>query len=197
MQRAVGLNNIVCATRGALNRMHQPQLRINTDACLHAEAPLVTFLNLHNLRITLAAGVLCRTGRRNQPRIHHRATAQHQALVAQQIVDYPQNPRGQLVLLNQAAEPQNRRLTRQGSVQTQTCELAKERDVVKDIFHRPLAQVEPLLHEVYLPHRLHTERRAPPLAVWRVRLDQIHPIHLVRKFVLARSLVRQVQTHVD
>ena len=156
-----------------------------------------------HVRVTLAAGVLGRTWRRDQRGVHRRARAQQQTLVAQQVVDQLQNLRPELVLLQQATKPQDRRLVGQATIPVQARKFTEQRDVVQRLLHGRVAQREPLLHEVNAQHRLHSKGRATSLAFGPKRRDQLdqcrprhHSAHLVQKLALARSFRRQVQTQV-
>lgn len=73
----------------------------------HAEVPPVAFLALMHLRVTFARRILGRARSAEQRRVYHRACAQHQPLVAQNVVDQREDLGSQLVLLRQMAESQN------------------------------------------------------------------------------------------
>jgi hypothetical protein len=71
------------------------------------------------------------------------------------------------------------------------------------LFHRRIAQPEPLLQEVDAKHRRNAHRRATRLSLRVVRLDQrdqLGPrhdaLHLVEELALARSLGRQLQPEI-
>lgn len=172
---------------------------------LHPEIPLVAFLGLMHFGITLALAVLRRARRGDQRSVHHRAGAQQQPLLAQQVVDHAKDLLGQLVPLQQTAKPQNRRLVGQSSFPVvQLSELAKQRHVVQRFLHGRVAQREPLLHEMDAQHRLHGKRWTAAAAVGRIGRHQFHQcgpwhhaVHLFQELALSRSLGRKIQPEVS
>ncbi|MCY1245058.1 hypothetical protein D9M72_581710 [compost metagenome] len=83
---------------------------------------------------------------------------------------------------------------------TQARELSVQRHIVQCLFHRRIAQSEPLLQVMNAQHRLDRERRPTSLGPRAVRFDNLHqraprhhPIHLIEELALARLLRRQVQ----
>ena len=195
MQQCVGLDHIVDAAGRAAHRVHQARLRIHADVGLHAEIPLAALLALLHLRVAFTCGVLGRTRRSDQGGIHHRAVAQQQALGTQQLVDRRQDLRGQLVLFQQAAEAKNRGLVGQPGLPVQPCEVAEHRHVMQCLFHRRVAQREPLLHEVNTQHDLDSKRWPPAPSFGCVRRDQLdqraprhHFFHLRKEHLAPRLL---------
>ena len=204
MQQGVGLDQVVDVARGTPHRVHQARLGVHADMGLHAEVPLIALLALVHLGVTFPAGALGRARRGDQRGVHHRAGLEQQTLGAQQIVDDHQDLRGQFVLFQQVAKPQDRALVGQpGRPVVQARELPEQRHVVQRLFHRRFAQREPLLHEVNAQHGLQRERRASFVAHRSMRGHQVHQrrpghhaVDLVEKAALARALHGQVQSKV-
>jgi len=170
---------------------------------LHAEERLLTFLALLHLWATLARGFLGRAGRGDQRGVHHGARTQQQPLGAKQFVDQRQDLGGQFLFPQQPTKPLDRRLVGHCGVPVQACEFAEQRHVVQRLFHRRIAQREPLLHEVDAQHRLHCKRRAATLSFRGIGRNQghqrnprHHTFHLRQELALARALGRQVQAQV-
>ncbi|SPC23932.1 conserved hypothetical protein [Cupriavidus taiwanensis] len=205
MQQAVALNHVVDLARRAPHRVHQPAFGVHANVRFHAEIPLVSFLALVHLWVAFARPILGRTRCADQCRVHHRARAQHQSLVAKDVVDQREDLSGQLVLLQQVTEPQDGALVGQPHRPVvQPGELPIQRHVVQRFFHRRVRQAEPLLKEVDAQHCLDRERGTAALAFRGVRSDQHHQIgpwhhtvHLVQEFALAGALGRQVQSKVS
>jgi hypothetical protein len=204
VQQRVGLDHVAHAAGRASHGVHQSGLRIHADVGLHAEVPLLALLALLHLRVALAAGVLGRTRCRDQRGVHHRARAQHQTLVAQDVVDCDEDLGREFVRLQQVAKAQDRALVGQarGPV-VQAGELAVHRHLVQRFFHRRVTQPEPLLQEMNAQHCLDGKRRTTATALGRVGHDQCnqlnprhHAVHLVEEHALARALGRQVQSEV-
>lgn len=143
------------------HRVGQAAIHIGTNMDLHAEIPLVAFLRLMHFRIALLRFVLGRGGSMNDRGVHHGATLEQQALLFQGVVDRIHDRRGQLVLLQQAAELQDRRLVRHRFVeQVQPGKRPHARHVVQRVFHAGIGEVEPLLHEIDAQHGLQAPRPA-------------------------------------
>lgn len=119
-------------------------------------------------------------------------------------VDRGQDRVAQIVLLQQMPEPQDRAFVGQSAHRAfQPRELPVQRHIVQRLFHRWIAQPEPLLQQVNPQHHLQPHRRATRLALRVVRLDQRrqilprhHPRHLFEELALTRLLPRQVQPKV-
>ena len=169
MQQAVALDQVIDVTSGAAHRVHQARFGIHADMGLHPEVPLVAFLALVHLRVTLAASVFGRTGYCDQRGGHHRTSLQQQPFAAQHGVDRRQDLQRQLVLFQQVAKPQDRALVGQpGAPVVQHSELAEQRHIVQRLFHCRVTQRKPLLHEADAQQRLDGKRRTPLLALWHV-----------------------------
>ena len=203
VQQSCSLSDVVDVGRRADDRMHQARLGIHADVCLHPEVPLVALLRLAHLRVALALGVLGRTGRGNQCGIHQRAGLEHEPLRGQMGVDRGENLRGQLLLLQQVAKPQDRRLVRQPRPTREPRELPVQRAFVQFFLHGRVAQVPPQLQAVDAQHRVSTANGGrPPRAWWapRARLYQCHhrrprhhPVHLFKEDLLAGLLGQGIE----
>lgn len=198
MQEAVGPDHIVDVARRASHGVHKTRVGIHTDVGIHPEEPLVALLALVHLRGALPVLVLGRTQCSDQRGIDHRAG------VEQQAVDQREDLIGQFVALQQVAESKDRALVGQPAVSAQAGELAQRRHVVQGLFHRWVAEGEPLLHEVDAQHRLHCKGWAAFLSFGGIRRHQFnerrprhHAFHLREKLPLARALGRQVQAQIS
>lgn len=170
-------------------------MQVHADMRLHAEKVVVALLGLVHLGVAHALGVLRRTGRLDDRGVHNRATAHHQPIVLQQQVHALENLLGDVVRLQQVPEVQDRRLVRHTTAR-QLGKLAHRVAVVQRLFHRRIAQAEPLLHEVNAQHRLDRVRLATHIARLRVVLgnlpSQVVPrhclVHLAQKLLAPRPL---------
>ena len=152
----------------------KPESAIHARVHLHAEVPLLALLGLVHLGVALAVLVLGRARRGDDGGVHHRALAHQQTALGEVRVDLGQDRCGQIMLLEQAAELQQRRGV--GHVlapQVDADELAHGLAVVQRVFQRLVGQRVPLLQEVHAQHARHADRRATDLAALGVvRLDQ-------------------------
>jgi hypothetical protein len=96
--------------------------------------PVLALLGLVHLGIALARGVLCRTGRLDDRRIHNRASAHHQPIVLQQQVHPLEDAFGNVVRLQQVAKIQDRRLVGHPSLR-QFGKPTHRQTVVQRLFH--------------------------------------------------------------
>src|ERR1700741_5622364 len=86
---------------------------LSTPMCaLGSEVPLVALLGLMHFRVALASGVLRRTGRMDNGRVHDGAGGDADAFAFQVAVHHVQHFAAQIVLLKQVAEAKNRGLVR-------------------------------------------------------------------------------------
>ena len=164
---------------------------INANVRLHPEVPLVAFPGLVHLGIALLVLVLRRRRRRDDRGIDDRAAPKQQPPLGQVRVHRFQKPRRQLMRLQQPPEIQHRGLVRERPGQRQLRELAHRYDLVQRLFHRRIAQAEPVLQHVDAQHRGHRIRAATATRLRIVRLDQRqqfppsnHPLHLRKKMRL-------------
>ena len=79
---------VVNVGRCRRNRMNDPESAVDSDVRLHPEVPLVAFHGLVHLRIALTSGVFRRAWRRDDRRVHNRATADPQPALGQVGVDF-------------------------------------------------------------------------------------------------------------
>lgn len=136
VQQRVAFADIGHIARSAAHTMHQPKACIYTDMRFHPEIPLVALLARMHLGIALPSLVLGRAGRGDERGINQRARAQHQAALAQQIVDCLEQLFSQPVLLQPVAKPQDGALIGHASVLRKLGELTKQRRVEKRLLHR-------------------------------------------------------------
>ncbi|MNZ84554.1 hypothetical protein D3C78_1033160 [compost metagenome] len=173
MQQLVDLSDIRHVGRRADYAVHQARVVIDTDMRLHAEVVLVSLLGLVHLRITLAVLVLGRAGRMNDGRVDDAALTQLQAALAQVGIDDFQDPAGQFVPFQQAAEVEDGRFVRD-PIQMQLGKVAQDRHLVEGFLHRGIAVAEPVLHKVHTQHGGQWIGRPSAFAPRVVRLDQCH-----------------------
>jgi len=192
---------------GCRHGVHEPRVHIRTDMRLHPEVPLVAFFRLVHLRIALARCVLRRARRRDDRRVHDAAALQHQSLAGEVGVDAAKDLRGDVVFFQQVPEVQDRRLIGRGLRHRQARKPAHGHVFDQRLFHRRIAQREPVLHQVH-PQHLLQRVRVPAVARDRVEgFDQIQqrlpgndPFHLGEEhlpaglFLLAR-VFRVPETH--
>lgn len=153
MQQGFGVDRVVDVAGRAPHCVHQARFSIYADVRLHAEVPLLAFLALMHLRITLVTGVL-----------------ELQAFGMQQRIDRLQDLRCQVVLFQHMTKLKNGALVGQAiTLAFKPCELTKQRHVVQCLFHGRIREVEPLSHEVNAQHRLGRKGRAAALAFGQVR----------------------------
>ena len=88
--------------------VRQARLAVYADVQLHAEVPLLPLAGLVHLRVALLVGILRRTGRTDDRGVHDRAGANLQSVGLQNLADLGEQRLTQLVLLQQAAELQQR-----------------------------------------------------------------------------------------
>lgn len=108
VQKLIDLGSISQVGYRADHAVHQTRLVIQADVRLHAEVILVTLLGLAHFWIALTILVLGRTQRIDQRGIDNRTLAQRQTAVTQIAIDHRQDARGQLVLLKQTTEVEDR-----------------------------------------------------------------------------------------
>ena len=200
MQQRVRLRDIVHVGRCAHDRVHQAG-HVHANVGLHPEVILIVLLGLMHLGVPRACGVLGGTGRLNDRGIHDRALAHHHALVLKQQVDRFKRIGGDVVLLQQVAKVQDRRLVRDAATgERQLGKIADRSAVAQRLFHGRVRQVEPLLHEVDAQHHF---QRVRPAAIARLRivgLDQISEdlpgdssFHLGQELLAARHFALGVE----
>jgi hypothetical protein len=155
------------------DRVHQAAVGIHPDVGLHSEVPLVALLGLVHLRVTFTRTVLGGTGRGDDGRVHDAAALEHQALARQVGIDFLKEVIGQVIGLQQMAKVQDGCFIRDRLGQVQSREAAHARDLVQRLFHRRIAQGEPVLHQVYPKHRVQRIRPATTSGHRVVGLNQL------------------------
>lgn len=108
VQKLIDLGSISHVGYRADHPVHQTRLVIQADVRLHAEVILVALLGLAHFWIALTILVLGRTQRIDQRGIDNRTLAQRQTAITQIAIDHRQDARGQLMLLNQTTEVEDR-----------------------------------------------------------------------------------------
>ena len=207
-----GTERLIVDTPAALTSLQMPELTQDAHAIVvpvmpseidihaasrfHAEVPLVAFPDLMHLRIALLVTVLRRGRRRNDRCIHDRAFSHQQALGGQVPVDRFEYPAGQVVLLQQAPELQERRRIRRGfSAQVDAHETPDRLAVVDRVLDPLIGQPKALLRHVHAQHPQQSDRRAPAThTLGVVRLDcrnqlrpRRHRLDLRKETIAART----------
>ena len=100
---------VVHVGRGHHSAVGQAGLAVHADVQLHAEVPLLALAGLVHPRVALLLGVLGRTGRTDDRRVHDRACAHLQAAGLQHLAHLGEQGFAQLVILQPAAKLQQRR----------------------------------------------------------------------------------------
>ena len=156
--------------------MDQAGVLVDADMDFHPVVPLVALLGLGHLRIPLPLFVFGGAGRRDQGGIDDRALPHRHAPSAEVSLDGLKDLLPQLVLLQQVAEGQDRRLI--GDPMTDQLDARKMvhgGHLDKGLFHGRVAERLPLLQELVTQHRgQRIERSASFLTRFGVvGLDQV------------------------
>ena len=180
VQQLVGLRHVGHVAGCGHQGMRQARLGIDADMGLHAEEPVLALLRLVHLRIALLVPVLGRRRRRDQGRVDNGPFAHHQAFAGQVPVDLIEDPACQIVLLEQAAELEQRRRVRRRLVRQVDADKAADGLAVVDrILDAFVRQAEALLRDVHAQHPLQAHRRPAASFALRVvrqqRSDQCRP----------------------
>ena len=139
--------------------VNQSGFSVGPDVRLHPEVPLVPLLRLMHLGVARLVLVLRRGRRLDDRRIHHRTLAQQQSALGQMPVDLLEDRLGQLVLLEQATELQQRRRIRHRLArQIDPDESAHGLAVVDRVLEPLIGQTEPLLQAIHAKHPRHPDR---------------------------------------
>ena len=152
-------------------RVHQAAAGVDPDVRLHAEMPV---LALVHLRVARARGVL-RGGRRlYEGGVHDRAAAHHDALGLEDRVDAREDLGRQAVLLDYAAELQQRRGVGDlvAEPELHAHELGEGPRIVDRVLDALVREVEPELQEVHPEHLLGPHRPAAAPAGVVIGLDR-------------------------
>lgn len=169
---------------------------------LHAKVPLIAFLGLVHLGVSLPLVVLGRARCRNQGGIDDGAGLEHQASLNQPGIDRGQYLLSELVRFQQMPEAQDGAFVGQScDAGVETGKLPVQRDVVQCFFHRRIGVTEELLQQVNAQHHFGGKWRAPCLACRRMRRYQgqqlgprYHQVHLIKELTLARALGDQLES---
>ena len=124
VQQPVSLRHVMNVRRCRSYAMYYSRLSVRSDVYLHPEVPLIPLLRLTHLRVSLSCTILRRRWRLNNARVHDRSLPKPQSLGLQMTVDLLEQTLSQLVLFQQMAEVQNRRLVRERARQPSTLRTA-------------------------------------------------------------------------
>jgi len=200
MHQGMLLRDIVHIRHCLHHRVDQSRVGIGTDVDLHPEVPLVAFLDLVHLRITLPALILRRGKRSDQGGVDHGAFPQYQTRLGQVGIEDLQELLGQPVFFQQMPKAQDAHPIRQPAYTTQTRKLTAHRDIEQRFFHGQIRHVEPSLEEVNTQHGLKRKGRSAGTFPWRERRDQCQErrpryraCHGFEKFALASATLRQIK----
>jgi hypothetical protein len=173
VQQFVSLRHVGHIAGSGHQRMRQTRLGIDADMGLHTEEPILAFLRLVHFRIALLVAVLGRWRRRDQGRVDDGPLAHHQAFAGQMPVDLIENPACQAVLLEQAAELEQRRRVRRRLVrQVDADKSANGLAIVDRVLDAFVRQAKALLRDVHAQHSLQTDWRPPASVALRVVRQQ-------------------------
>lgn len=140
------------------HRMNQPGFAIDTDMRLHPEIPLIPFLRLVHIRITLSFLVLGGTGRINDRGIDYRSAGNFYPVLIEILIDQMEQVIAEIVFFHQMAKLAdcsfvgNRLLT-----EIDTDEVAHGAGIVQSFFGSGIGQVEPVLEEMNSQHALNPD----------------------------------------
>ena len=101
------LSDVVLIGSSARDRMNQAKLSVCSNIRLHIEVPLVAFLGLVHLWVTLTRAVLGGAGRCNQRGVHEHTCFKQQALLDQLGVNGSKSLRNQVVGFKQVTESES------------------------------------------------------------------------------------------
>src|SRR3984957_16780368 len=188
VQQVRQLGDVGYAGSGRSDRVDDTAF-IRADVQLHPKVPVAALASLLHLGVASRTGVLGRTRRRNDGRVHDSSRALQQPPFFQQVRHRIEDGVSQRVALQQVAEAQNRTLVRHHLVaQLNPCKPAHRFAVIDCVFGLWVRQVEPLLQEVNPQHLLQSQRLAALSGFRVVRFDQPdqprpwnHRIHLGQK----------------
>jgi len=149
-----------------------------------------------HLGIPLTLSVLGRTRRADDGRIDDRSGSDLQPVGLEHRADTGEQLRSEIMLLQQAAESQQRRAVRHAlPAQIDADESPQCRAVQQRLFARLIGEVEPVLHEDHPQHSLQPHRRTAVAGLGVVRLDhraelvpRHDPIHRRQELVSSRRL---------
>ena len=180
MQQCLRLRDVVDVGRGADHGIYKSRLGIDADVRLHAEMPLVTFLGLMHLGISLSFPILGPRWSGNDRGVDDGAFAQHQAFLGKVCFDRREDALGQFVLFQKMLELEKRRCIRCAfPAQVDADKVADRVTVVQGVLDPFVGQSERLLHDVHAQHPPQSNwRPTAPLAlrvVRRQRAQQIRP----------------------
>ena len=203
MQQGMALRDIVDIGCCAYDGVHQTRLCVDTNVRLHAEVPLVAFLGLVHLRVTLTGAVLGGAGCCNQSGVHHRTGLEQQAVGGELGVDHLQDLRAQIMRFEQVAKSQDADPVRNALGTANACEVAVKAGLKQGFFNAQIRQAKPLLWAMNTQHHCQIKWRTSRLGYRCVRGDQRqqlalrhHLLHLIEQSLLERALGAEVQANI-
>ena len=203
MQQAMTLRDIVDIGSSADDGVHQARLCVHVNMRLHAKVPLVAFLGLVHLRVTLTGAVLGGAGCCNQSGVHHRTGLEQQAVGGELGVDHLQDLRAQIMRFEQVAKSQDADPVRNALGTANACEVAVKAGLKQGFFNAQIRQAKPLLKAVNTQHHCQIKRRTSRLGYRCVRGDQRqqlalrhHLLHLIEQSLLERASGAEVQANI-
>ena len=133
--------------------MNQARLSVCANVRLHTEVPLVAFLGLVHLWVTLTRVVLGGARSCDQSGINNSACFEQQAPLDQLGVNGSKNLRSQVVGFKQVTESEDGALIRQArGARVKLGELTKQGHIVQGLFHGRIRKAKPLLHKMDAKH---------------------------------------------
>lgn len=153
------LGDVMNVRRGGDQRMGDAAVGVNADVGFHAKVPLVAFLDLMHLGVSLAVFVLTRTRGFDDGGVDDGAFSEQESFDGQKGVDGVKDALSQLVGFQQAAE-----LEQGGGIrgtfpsQVYANEAADGLAIVDSIFDASIGQTKALLGNVHAQHALYANR---------------------------------------
>ena len=203
VQQAVALGDIIDVCRSADDGVHQAGFSVHPDMRLHAEMPLVAFLDLVHLGVTLTSAVLGGTWCCDKRGVHHGAGLEQQAVGAQLGVDDLQNLRAQIVLFEQMAKTQDADSIRNTLGTADAHEVTVKAGLEHRFFGTQVGQTKPLLQTMNAQHKCKIKWRASRLGhrcMRRYQCQQFAPrrdlLHLIEQDWLARAPRAEIKAEV-
>ena len=184
--------NVGCGDHRAVA---QSRLTVHTDVQLHTEIPLLPLAGLVHLGVSGLVGVLGGAGRADDGGVHDGAGVDFDAARLQFHAHACEQGFAQLVVVEQAAEPEHGGGVGHGlATQVDANEAAQAGTVVQGFLAGQVGEVEPVLDEMDAQHALQTDGWTPIACLGVVRCDFVaqrsprhQRIHGHEKFVAPRG----------
>lgn len=177
--------------------MDQLVLVVHANMGLHNKVPLITFLRLMLLRITLFLFILGRTRCGDDRGINNRTSVYFQNILLQALIDQRKELIAQIVWLYQMAEVTDGRFIRSRFIaQINTDEFAHHARIIDRFLSRRIRQIKPVLQKTDPQYTLDTNRAATSALCLRIirfnGVNQSLPgnngFHIVEKLLFASFL---------